>query len=102
MYALDPSRRDSTAVCRCRHSCSSDGAQTTIDELHRKGKWVSCYISVGTVESWRSDAGAFPSEAVGNSWEDWAGEKFLDISQQVPLATYLPHIPWFLEKAFWM
>ncbi|CAM9517248.1 unnamed protein product, partial [Scytosiphon promiscuus] len=59
-----------------------DGAQDTIDELHGKGKWVSCYISVGTVESWRSDAGAFPSSVVGNSWDDWAGEKFLDVSQQ--------------------
>ncbi|CAM9806093.1 unnamed protein product, partial [Hapterophycus canaliculatus] len=33
-------------------------------------------------KSWRSDAGAFPSSVVGNSWDDWAGEKFLDISQQ--------------------
>ena len=61
----------------------TDNAQSTIDELHNKGKWVSCYISVGTVETWRNDAGAFPSEAVGNSWDDWAGEKFLDVSQQV-------------------
>lgn len=64
--------------------CCSDGAQATIDELHGKGKFVSCYISVGTVESWRSDAGAFPSEALGNSWDDWEGERFLDVSQQVP------------------
>lgn len=65
--------------CPC---CCSDGAQTTIDELHRKGKWVSCYISVGTMESWRADAGAFPSEALGLSWDDWVGETFVDVSQQ--------------------
>lgn len=63
--------------------CVSDNAQATIDELHNKGKWVSCYISVGTVESWREDAGAFQSSVVGNSWPDWEGEKFLDIAQQV-------------------
>ncbi|CAM9572662.1 unnamed protein product, partial [Ectocarpus fasciculatus] len=59
-----------------------DNAQDTIDELHGKGKYVSCYISVGTVESWREDAGAFPSSAVGDSWDDWQGERFLDITQQ--------------------
>ncbi|CAM9653398.1 unnamed protein product [Ectocarpus sp. 12 AP-2014] len=34
-----------------------DVAQDTIDELHGKGKYVSCYISVGTVESWRENVG---------------------------------------------
>lgn len=58
-------------------------AQETIDELHEKGKWVSCYISVGTVESWREDAGVFPSEAVGESPDGWTGESFLDITSEV-------------------
>lgn len=57
--------------------------QETIDELHDNGKWVSCYISVGTVESWREDAGVFPSSAVGGSPKGWSGEKFLDITSAV-------------------
>lgn len=60
----------------------SDYAQDTIDELHKKGKRVSCYISVGAVESWREDADEFPSSVVGES-SDLEGEKYLDITQQV-------------------
>lgn len=62
---------------------ASDVDQETINELHEKGRWVSCYISVGTVESLREDAGVFPSSAVGESPDGWNGERFLDITNDV-------------------
>lgn len=48
---------------------------------------MSCYISIGTVESWREDAGAFPSEAVGEALPDYPDEKYLDVTQQVGAPT---------------
>lgn len=38
-----------------------------------------CYVSVGTWEDWRSDAGDFPQAALGNAYDGWPGERFLDI-----------------------
>lgn len=67
----------------------SDGAEDTIAKLHSNGKWVSCYISVGTTESWRGDVGAFPEESVGKSLKDWKGEKWLDVRYQVRFASLL-------------
>lgn len=57
----------------------ADYAQETIDVLRSKGKGVVCYISIGTVEDWRDDAGQFPAEAIGGDVDGWAGEKWLDV-----------------------
>lgn len=51
-----------------------------IGELHGKGKGVVCYISVGTVEDWRSDAKDFPAKAVGGGVSGWDGERWLDVT----------------------
>ncbi|CAM9635519.1 unnamed protein product, partial [Laminaria digitata] len=67
----------------------SDGAEDTISEIHSKGKWVSCYMSVGTAENWRDDVGAFPEGAIGKSLKDWKGEKWLDVRYQVRLRRVL-------------
>ena len=52
---------------------------STIEALHKKDKKVICYFSAGSYEEWRSDAGKFPAEAIGNDLDGWAGEKWLDI-----------------------
>ncbi|CAM9515895.1 unnamed protein product [Scytosiphon promiscuus] len=57
-----------------------DDAQDTIDALHSEGKWVVCYISIGTVEEWRDDAEDFPAAAIGSPMEDWDGESWLDVT----------------------
>lgn len=47
-----------------------------------------CYVSVGTVENYRSDKDAFPPSVVGKVYGDWPDEKFLDIRRRdilVPL-----------------
>lgn len=53
--------------------------QSVIDELHVQGRRVICYISVGSWEDWRPDAGRFPPEVLGKDYEGWPGEKWLDI-----------------------
>ena len=42
---------------------------------------VICYISAGSWEDWRSDAGKFPDTVIGKDYGGWPGEKWLDIRQ---------------------
>ncbi len=56
-----------------------DVDQSTVDYFHQRGTRVICYISVGSYEDWRDDAGQFPDEVLGKDYEGWAGEKWLDI-----------------------
>ena len=62
-----------------------DVPAATVATLHGQGKKVICYISAGSWEDWRSDAGAFP-ESVKGSNNGWDGEKWLDIRQIAILA----------------
>ena len=52
---------------------------SVIDEIHSQGRKVICYISVGSREDWRPDANQFPEEVLGNDYDGWPGEKWLDI-----------------------
>jgi hypothetical protein len=53
--------------------------QSVINELHAHGIKVIGYISVGSWEDWRPDADQFPLEVLGNDYEGWPGERWLDI-----------------------
>jgi len=57
-----------------------DVPASVINSLHSKGRKVICYISAGTWENWRPDAGQFPDSVKGSS-NGWPGEKWLDIRQ---------------------
>ncbi len=59
---------------------------STIEALHAQGRKAICYISVGSWEEWREDASQFPPEVIGNDYEGWPGEKWLDIRQIDKLA----------------
>ncbi len=50
-----------------------------IATLTARGVTTICYVSVGTWENWRVDAGDFPQELIGKAYEGWPGERFLDI-----------------------
>ncbi|PPK92475.1 hypothetical protein CLV92_11476 [Kineococcus xinjiangensis] len=50
-----------------------------VDRLHRDGRRVICYVSVGTVEEYRDDAGDFPAEVQGRPLADWPDERWLDV-----------------------
>jgi len=60
--------------------------QAIIDELHAKGRKVICYMSVGSWEDWRPDKDQFPADVLGNDYEGWKGERWLDIRQINKLA----------------
>jgi len=54
---------------------------STVAGLHAQGHKVICYISVGSWEDWRPDADQFPASVLGNDYEGWRGERWLDIRQ---------------------
>jgi len=56
-----------------------DTSTATISYLKSSGHIVICYFSAGTYEDWRSDAGSFPTSALGNNVDGWPGEKWLDV-----------------------
>ncbi|MGW4473318.1 endo alpha-1,4 polygalactosaminidase [Nonomuraea sp. NPDC004354] len=55
----------------------------TVRRLHetRAGRKVVCYVSAGTYEDWRPDAGRFPAAILGANLDEWPGERWLDIRQ---------------------
>lgn len=50
-----------------------------VDDLHRAGRNVICYVNAGAYENWRPDASEFPPEVVGKPLADWWGEAWLDV-----------------------
>ncbi|KNC86007.1 hypothetical protein SARC_01808 [Sphaeroforma arctica JP610] len=59
-----------------------DKSESYIQDLHDDGHWVLCYISVGTIESWRPDANDFPSNCKGLDMADWEGETWFKMTDQ--------------------
>jgi len=58
-----------------------DNDASVVEALHAQGRKVVCYLSVGSWEDWRSDQNQFPASVIGNEYEGWPGEKWLDIRQ---------------------
>lgn len=56
-------------------------SKEAIDALHGRGIKVVCYFSAGSWENFRADAASFPKAVLGNTMEEWADEKWLDISK---------------------
>ncbi len=56
-----------------------DTPTATIDALHADGRVVICYLSAGSWEDWRPDAGAYPPEILGNTLDGWPDERWVDI-----------------------
>jgi hypothetical protein len=50
----------------------------TVQQLHDDGRAVVCYLSAGSWEDFRPDAGEFPGSVKGAS-NGWPGERWLDI-----------------------
>jgi len=59
-----------------------DSDISLIESLHNSGKKVICYFSAGSWENWREDKDDFPISALGRDMDGWAGEKWLDISNE--------------------
>ncbi|KAF3310126.1 hypothetical protein TWF173_010045 [Orbilia oligospora] len=59
----------------------ADTDKATVKALKAKGMKVIAYLSAGSWEDWRSDAGSFPESIRGKDLDGWPGEKWLDIRQ---------------------
>jgi hypothetical protein len=66
-----------------------DNDANAMSSLHTAGRKIICYINVGSWEDWRPDANLFPTEVLGNNYEGWPGEKWLDIRRIDLLAPIL-------------
>jgi endo-alpha-1,4-polygalactosaminidase (GH114 family) len=60
-----------------------DAETEEVTKLRNNEIAVIGYISVGTIENWRPDIGNYPSEIVGNDYDGWEGEKWVDISSDL-------------------
>ncbi|MCK4493572.1 MAG: endo alpha-1,4 polygalactosaminidase [Methylococcales bacterium] len=56
-----------------------DTPAADIAALKAQGKKVVCYFSAGSIEDWRTDVNQFQDSVIGNDYEGWVGEKWLDI-----------------------
>jgi len=64
-----------------------------IAALNAAGVYTICYVSVGTMETYRDDVNLFPARAVGKRYEEWPDEFFIDIRE--------PHtIPAIMQQRF--
>lgn len=54
---------------------------SVIAALHAQRRKVFCYVSVGSWEDWRPDEDQFPASVIGDDYEGWPGENWLDIRQ---------------------
>jgi hypothetical protein len=57
-----------------------DNSAANVAALHAAGIKAVCYLSAGTYEDWRPDAGQFPGSVLGRN-NGWPGEKWLDIRE---------------------
>lgn len=55
-----------------------DTAKAQVGKLRASGRHAICYLSAGSWEDWRSDAGAFPDRVKGRPLSGWKGERWLD------------------------
>jgi hypothetical protein len=58
---------------------SEQEVEQVVEELHRDGRHVICYINVGAWEDWRDDAHDFPKEVIGKPYPGYPDENWLDI-----------------------
>lgn len=59
-----------------------DVPDSVIADLHAQGRKVIAYFSAGTYEPFRSDADEFQASEIGNTLEDFADERWLDIRSE--------------------
>lgn len=66
-----------------------DTPAAVVDELHRAGRTVICYLNAGAVEEGRPDTADIPADVRGAELADWPGEYWLDIRRTDVLEPFL-------------
>ena len=56
-----------------------DSQRFEIENFHKAGQRVICYLNVGASEDWRTDADRFDKELLGKEMQGWQGERWFDI-----------------------
>lgn len=56
-----------------------DTPSATLGALRREGRRVVCYVSAGSWERGRPDAGDFPARLLGKQLDGWPDERWLDV-----------------------
>lgn len=56
-----------------------DVSKATVSKLQKLGRKVICYIDVGSWENYRPDAKRFPKAVIGNKYDGYPDERWLDI-----------------------
>lgn len=56
-----------------------DNPASTVAYLKNRGFKTIAYLSAGTYENWRPDAGRYPLLVLGSNVDGWNGERWLDI-----------------------
>lgn len=81
-----------------------DGFETSAAEvgaLHRRGRRAICYLDVGSWESYRPDRNQFPPAVIGERYEGFPDERWLDVSRfQLFKAPLVARIAMCAEKGF--
>ncbi|HXW59234.1 MAG TPA: endo alpha-1,4 polygalactosaminidase, partial [Solirubrobacteraceae bacterium] len=52
---------------------------SVVAALHAEGRHVVCYMDAGSWENWRPDASEFPASVLGDTYEGFTNERWLDI-----------------------
>lgn len=71
---------DTTVAAQVYDIDGANNSAAVVRTLHAAGRKVICYVNAGAVESFRADAGRFPTSVIGSS-NGWPGERWLDIRQ---------------------
>ncbi|MFK7860815.1 MAG: endo alpha-1,4 polygalactosaminidase [Granulosicoccus sp.] len=53
-------------------------SQASVNAAKATGAKLMCYLSAGSAEDWRPDFNQFPPAVVGNAYDGWPGEWWLD------------------------
>lgn len=68
------------------YAVDADVSPNSLKSAQSRGAKVMCYISAGSVENWRDDFERFPESVIGNAYDGWPGEWWLDIRQLKTIA----------------
>ncbi|KAK7744057.1 hypothetical protein SLS53_003574 [Cytospora paraplurivora] len=79
-----------------------DTPDTSVAELHRRGRRAIAYLSAGTFEDWRPDAPLFPPSDLGRSLDGdgWTGERWVRTSSPAVRAIMLARLDLAARKGF--
>jgi hypothetical protein len=56
-----------------------NNSASVVSQLHAKGKYVVCYVDLGSIENYRADYGDYAKSVLSNRNPEWPDEQWLNI-----------------------